>query len=413
MAKHRENTTAICGGNVTIYTRTDTAKPVWQGRMSNPDGKGYLTKSLGTLCKVEATEQADDWYRDIKHKLKNNLVINNQKFSQISKIYLEQLQQDIKLGVVPTQHLINYKPAVDTYINPFFDKRNIDTVTQQDINAFKKWCHVYWTTGPGSLVKGWTYNRYGKLIRNPAARSTKILSSSSMNKICVVMREIYRVAVQKGAVKEAGIPKIGSSIKGQGIKQNKKNRRPAFSKAEYNILVQKLRHWPNKARTEAHKQRRLLLNDYVLILANTGIRPGTESDNLRWKDVTDVQQDGETYVQLNVDGKTGERQPIAMPNARIYFDRLKQRRTDVLGHPPGNDEPVFCLPDGTHVKNDYFRAAFKRALEQFGMLQDSYGRNRSPYSLRHTYATLRLAIGVGLDELSKCPSSYEMGLALI
>lgn len=409
MAKHRQNLTTICSGNVSIYTRSDTAKPVWQGRMSNPVGKGYLTKSLKTTNKKEAIDVADDWYRDIKYRLKNNLVINNKRFSQISKTYLEQLETDANLGVVSKRHLKDYKPLVDTYINPYFGKRNIDSITQQDIEAFKSWCLVYWTAGPGSKIRGWIYERNGRLIKNPAARSRRPLSNGSMNKICVVLRGIFKAAVQKGAVKEADVPKIKKIVNGQTRRSKDDSRRPSFSKEEYNSLVQKLSRWPSKAKTEENKQRRLLLNDYILILANTGIRPGNESDRLTWKDVQYVQQRGKTYVQLNVNGKTGRRQPIAMHRTKAYFDRLRQRRADVLGHPPSKDEPVFCLPNGSHVKNDYFRALFKKALIEFKLLEDNNGRNRSPYSLRHTYATLRLALGVGLEELSKnMGTSYKM-----
>ena len=42
---------------------------------------------------------------------------------------------------------------------------------------------------------------------------------------------------------------------------------------------------------------RHLLRDYVLILANTGIRHGTEADNLRWKHITLFEEKGDVFLE--------------------------------------------------------------------------------------------------------------------
>ncbi|OUR75554.1 hypothetical protein A9Q83_17200 [Alphaproteobacteria bacterium 46_93_T64] len=409
MKQHRIHLTTVCSGRVEIYIRTDTKKQIWQARTKNPNGIGYIEKSTKTLDKQEATDFAEDLYSEIRFKVKNDLVTKNRTVTQISKIYLDNLQTEIDTGLTTPRHMRDYQPLVNTYINAYFGNKAIDKLKQLDIEAFKKWCLVYWLSGEGSKQKEFIYQRNGKYIKNPASKPKVKLSSTSMNKICVVLRAIFKIAVQQKAINEADVPKISKLVAGQKRKSKEDSRRPDFSKAEYGILVRKLGMWHKKTKDEDQIQRRLLLNDYVLILANTGIRPGTESDGLRWKDVQDVVQDGKLYVQLSIDGKTGKRQPIAMDRTKKYFDRIRQRRIDFLGQEPDENEYVFCLADGTHVKNDYFRSAFKRSLKAFGLLKDSHGRNRSPYSLRHTYATLRLAKGVGLEELSKnMGTSYKM-----
>ena len=53
--------------------------------------------------------------------------------------------------------------------------------------------------------------------------------------------------------------------------------------------------------------------------------------------------------------------------------------------------PVFCLPDGTVTDN--LRATFRKFLTDIGMIKDNRsGKNRTLYSLRHTYATLSLSL---------------------
>ena len=151
------------------------------------------------------------------------------------------------------------------------------------------------------------------------------------------------------------------------------------------------------------------MQDYILVLTNTGIRSGTESDGLKWRDIKYGIHKGKPYVEIRIKGKTGKRQIIAMPRTKNYLERIKARRTEVLGKAPSLNEYVFCLPDGSHIKNDYFRKIFRRALIEFGILKDSDGKERTPYSCRHTYATMRLLKGVTYEELSKnMGTSYKM-----
>ena len=74
---------------------------------------------------------------------------------------------------------------------------------------------------------------------------------------------------------------------------------------------------------------RELLRDYVLILANTGMRHGTEAQNLRWKHISTFEQDGRSYVAMWVKGKTKERELIARHSCLIYLKRLHQRCRDI------------------------------------------------------------------------------------
>ena len=77
------------------------------------------------------------------------------------------------------------------------------------------------------------------------------------------------------------------------------------------------------------------------ILVNSGIRPGTESDGMCWKHVEHFKHvDGKEYPRIWVSGKTGERQLVAMPNVKKYLSRIKERRTEYLGHEPDINEPA-------------------------------------------------------------------------
>ncbi len=80
-----------------------------------------------------------------------------------------------------------------------------------------------------------------------------------------------------------------------------------------------------QAPSERVRLERMLLHDWLLIVANSGMRP-TEAKNLRWKDVEFMEtDDGGHVVRLWVQGKGKRRDLIAQPNARIYLERLKER----------------------------------------------------------------------------------------
>jgi len=215
MKQHRIHLTTVCSGKVEIYIRTDTKKQIWQARTKNPNGIGYIEKSTKTLGKQEATDFAEDLYSEIRFKVKNDLVTKNRTVTQISKIYLDDLQTEIDTGLTTPRHMRDYQPLVNTYINAYFGNKAIDKLKQFDIAAFIKWCLVYWLSGEGSKQKEFIYQRNGKYIKNPASRPKVKLSSTSMNKICVVLRAIFKIAVQQKAINEADVPKISKLVAGQ------------------------------------------------------------------------------------------------------------------------------------------------------------------------------------------------------
>ena len=57
-------------------------------------------------------------------------------------------------------------------------------------------------------------------------------------------------------------------------------RKPDFTLEEYRSLIRSLPSWIEQAQDRKSREMRLLLGDYVRILANTGIREGTEAEHI-------------------------------------------------------------------------------------------------------------------------------------
>jgi integrase len=137
---------------------------------------------------------------------------------------------------------------------------------------------------------------------------------------------------------------------------------------------------------------RIVLTNYVLILANTGIRVG-EARMLRWRDVqSDKDRSGSPIVVSSVKGKTGEREVIARNfEVKDYFDRIRVMREAEILRKVDRDDFVFCNREGDPIGS--FKKGFQNLISKAGVEFDSHGQRRTIYSLRHTYATFRLREG--------------------
>ena len=93
-------------------------------------------------------------------------------------------------------------------------------------------------------------------------------------------------------------------------KGEKSERRPDFTREEYATMIRKLPHWIKQGKAGKPTDMRYLMWDYVLILANTGMRHGTEALNLNWKHITLFEQNDLQYLEMSVSGKTGRRDII-------------------------------------------------------------------------------------------------------
>jgi integrase len=138
---------------------------------------------------------------------------------------------------------------------------------------------------------------------------------------------------------------------------------------------------------------RRLCRSYVEFLLYSGIRHGTEARALRWKHLQWHTAGGQKYLRVWVSGKTGPRYLIARNQAIpaleriLIWQRLEHRDLDSVIN-ARIDKLVFTFPDGTVPYQ--LEGVFRRMIRDSGLASDAAGRNRTLYSLRHTYATFAL-----------------------
>ncbi len=133
---------------------------------------------------------------------------------------------------------------------------------------------------------------------------------------------------------------------------------------------------------------------YVLVIANSGLRPG-EANDLNVRDVHPFKDEkGRSNYRFVVRGKTGERDVILRSVAAKRLDKLLAKRR--AENPAGR---LLAMPDGSRISTliDQLDAALKEASLQ----TNSFGEKYSIYSFRHFYAVNTLRNGVGVFEVAR------------
>ncbi len=165
------------------------------------------------------------------------------------------------------------------------------------------------------------------------------------------------------------------------------SRRAAFTEDEYEKVIETLESMRDNSRKDKTRQIRQLLLDYSDVAINTGIRPGTEMEELTWGDILMTRQNHQVIFKIKIrKGKTTKHtgtRTVVCKDEIVYplmelRDRFPKRRPA---------DKLFRLADGTETKE--LGRTFSAALDECN-LKNSPDGPRTLYSLRHTYITWQL-----------------------
>ena len=342
-------------GQIYLFRRADYKKPIWFCRVKVPGAKGYVSQSTKTADEHEAYKFADNLYNRSLVRVIGGQELNGKRVSTAMSEYVETLKLDLT-PKFSTKLRIKFLERVA----PSFGKLMLSDFTTANIMDL--------------------YDHMRSIARNGS------LASNTIQRYSTDLKQFFSWCIEKGYIQT--VPKF-PKVKLES------NRRPHFDNADYNKLTRYLREYVKHQNQNIVRDRTLLIN-YVLILANTGIRVG-EARNLKWRDVREIEQNTGSNlpadVALVVKGKTGAREVVARtPDVKIYLKRILDMRMTELGKAPSGDDYIFCSKDGSAIGS--FKGAFSTLIKNAGVEFDSHGSRRSLYSLRHTYATFRLQEGV-------------------
>lgn len=239
---------------------------------------------------------------------------------------------------------------------------------------------------PVTAINAGTVQEY-RAHRQETKYKGRTPSRATLHTETVTLRLILKTAQRYGWIE--AVPDISPPYKTSG----KVKHRAWFSPDEYKTLYEATR---IKSQTPSrYKELWEDFHDYVLFMANTGLRPD-EAARLQYRDVTNVtdQDSGERLLEIEVRGKRGVGYCKSMKGAIQPFLRMQKRHS---GKP--TDLIFGKTPTGQ----------MNSILEELELKKDRDGNVRTAYSLRHTYICLRLMEGADIYQIAKnCRTSVEM-----
>jgi len=378
-----QNNHPIFGGRAYVFRRDRS--PYWQAAaFLNGHNYRHSTKEEDLQ---NAIQVAEDWYLHLRGQAAVGVLATPAEEAKAEPTFAEVADQFMKEYALLTEGqraprwVQGHEIRLRLYLLPFFGSLPISEVTSGKIQDYR----VMRMTPPTE--------------KNPHAEDNrdfkpKLPAPKTLHNEIVTLRLVLKSALRVGLI--AGLPDLSAPFR----KNSKVSHRAWFSPNEYKQLYKATREYAEKARPQ-NRWTAEQLHDFVLFMANTGLRPD-EAANLQHRDVEIVHDEDmdEEILVIEVRGKRGVGYCKSTAGAVTPYKRLLKRPKPRTGELPKIDDPVF---PGSHIK------MFNALLNRIKLKYDRDNQPRTSYSLRHTYICFRLMEGADVYQLAKnCRTSVEM-----
>lgn len=353
----------LMGGKVQVYKRDNSRH--WQCSASIAGRQWRKTTKEESLS--HAKDFAEDWYLELKGKSRAGVLKAGKTFKVAAQKFREEYEV-ITEGQRNAVYVEQHWQRLRVHLVPFFGNMTLKEITPGVVNEYRVQRHKIAKETRGA----------------PPARNT-------LHQEMVTLRQVLKTAYRHGWIDY--VPDISEPYKTNA----KIGHRGWFSPEEYRKLYTATRDRAENPRhqKEIVKRGSKELHDYVLFMANTGLRPD-EANRLQFRDVTIVDDEAtsQRILEIEVRGKRGYGYCKSMPGAVLPFERLRERN---------------MTSENDLVFRNFPREMFKNVLKEQDLRIDREGNRRTAYSLRHTYISMRLLEGADIYQIAKnCRTSVEM-----
>jgi integrase len=343
----------------------------WYARLTLPSGK-RLIKTTKTDDLEAAKEVALRLYYEVDARIQNKLPATTRKFKDVARHAIHRMEAELEQGV-GKQAYKDYIQVLNKWLIPYFGGTDIAKMDLAAVTAFDAW---------------------------RTEQNGKVPAQSTINNHNAALNRVLDEAELNGWI----VKSLRPTLLNKGVKTES---RGSFTVEEYRTIFTALRSYHKQTTNEKSAATREILRNYVLFLANTGVRHGTEALGLCWRNIEWYERDGERYLAINVDGKTNKRTAIARDRVVDFLWRQAQLNsrisvTDFDALIAAKlDEPVFTTRLGAVATVPNLNRAFNALLDELDLKTGADGRTRTLYSWRHFYATQDLERGVSTHALSR------------
>lgn len=351
---------SVLGDKVRVYRRANSS--LWQCS-TYLEGREWRVSSK-TDSLAQAKEFAEDWYLELRGKSRAGQLKTERTFADAAKQFLQEYVP-LTMGQRNPLYVRDHGARLDNHLLPFFGKIGLSAVTAGKVQEY----------------------RVMRMVPHPD--TGKVPSRSTLHHETVTLRQVMKTALRHGWI--GHLPDFSAPYGASG----KVTHRAWFSPEEYRKLYTHTRERTKKVKGTSWEYAVEQLHDYILFMANTGLRPD-EANRLEFRDVSfeEDAESGERILLIEVRGKRGFGYCKSTTGAVHPFERLVKRN---------NPKPTDLVFPQDHKKQ------FNRVLEACDLKTDREGNKRSAYSLRHTYICLRLLEGADIYQIAKnCRTSVEM-----
>ena len=365
MPPKANHTVHIHEGQATLYKRLGT--PHWQLRYK-ANGKWARATTKQTKL-ADAKREAMEIIVRARVLEKEGLLVTSKRVSTVAKLAIRRMEDELDNNIGKVTYK-RYIQAINGYVIPLLGKHNIDKIDYKTLAVF---------------------NQERKLRMNQNRTVPIDPSQTVINTHNVALNRVFDEALIRGFMTKSQVP----HLENKGVSSD---RRPSFTANEYIKIYTNFETWTKTARKGNETLLRNVLANYILILANTGIRAGTEAMNLKWQHIAIEDVKGQKMLTLYVNGKTNPRKIYVPASVAKYLNRIKEQYEDI------KDLTFFELID-KKLNKYVFRIDDKDATTKLGKVFSRYltsidllidketEQARTLYSLRHFYATKMLIKG--------------------
>jgi len=363
----------ILDGQLTLYMRSDAN--IWWAGFYNK--RIHIRTSTKTADFEAAKKVAQQWYFEKQLQIAggNAPTTRTRTFRAVATKALEQYSLDAERGKRSKQY-VNGLRKVFNRLNVIIGDNDIDNINQA------KWTQV-----------------------KQDLQNERALTDKTLHQYRTALQIVLKQAVLRGEMDE--LPKFFAEPTGNA----NDTPRTWFDEREYRTMILALRrniatHKKNKTRWQEDATE---LRDYVLLVSNTGMRPG-EAQSVRFCDVTITSEfdrkSGKELEYLEIRNILGKRGRHGI--CKSYFGAVPALKRCIERHGLSLDN---YMDSENKVFRAYHRDMFREVLTSANLYKtnDRPPRKRDLQSLRSTYICMRLTRGVPVyDVANNCRTSVAM-----